>query len=550
MSSDALIFLNALWGSKPGDIHVGLWEKKSKKSFYYRDLADADRLVSSDREQSDIYVFASGARKSTPATRRWTNTTVHAVPGVWADIDINGGPEDKKGAAPDHDAAMELAESIVSPTLVVNSGYGLQAWWLFEPGIWIFENVSAREEAAALVQGFQGVLRANARKSDFTLDSTHDLARLMRIPGALNHKDALHPVPVELLDDGGPRYALAELLEHAAKHKVVARESRAVSVADVDPQRAPYPKLMMLQDALEDFKKAWDHTPRRPSEREWSQSHWDLAIANCMVAAGWTDPEITDTLALGRERFKPGHEKNLRPDYYEKTIRKARNYNHESRVEEERTEAVERLEEVARDPDAATPEQTLAFFHKVVGGPEIKEFIQYGIDADVVRFKIVLADGSEVQLGDSASLLSLPKFAANYLPATAHVIPNMKPAAWKNVVQGLMKAVTVVQDEEDSLGARAVAWVVEFTERHVSTDKDLACETNDAFRNDTQVFISLGKLSQWLRRIRGERIVDADIRQALLAAGFKRTTVNYTKSDGSRSTRSYFRGPLSLLESE
>jgi hypothetical protein len=550
LSTDALTFLSALWGSKPDDMLVGLWRKKDKKSLYFPTLDTAASTIEIDSKHSDVYVFASGARKKTPSTRRWTNTTVHAMPGVWADIDVNGGPENKTGAAPDLDVAQELAESVCVPTLVVSSGYGLQAWWLFEPSVWIFENVSARDDAAKLVQGFQGVLRGNARKLGFSLDSTHDLARLMRAPGGLNHKDADHPVPVELLDDGGPRYSLGELLEHAAKHKVVAKESRAVSVADVDPQRTPLAKLMALQDALDDFKKAWDHKPRRPSERDWSQSHWDLAISNCMVAAGWTDQEITDGLALGRERFAPGHEKNLRVDYYESTIRKARNYTHGQRQEEERTEAVERLEEVARDPDAATPEQTLAFFHKVVGGPEIKEFVQYGVDADVVRFKIVLADGREVQLGDSASLLSQPKFAANYLPATAHVIPNMKPADWKNVVQGLMKAVTVVQDEEDSLASRAVAWVVDFTERRVSSDKDLACLNNDAFRDGDQVFISMGKLSQWLRRIRGERIVDADVRQALLAAGFKRTTVNYTKPDGKRSTRSYFRGPLALLEGE
>lgn len=546
--TDAVTFLSALWGSKPDGALIGLWRKRDKKSLYFEAIEAATKSIESDSKQSDVYMFAGTSRKKTPAKNRWTSAQIAGIPGVWADIDVNGGPESKTGAAPDHETATRLAESLLVPTLVVSSGYGIQAWWLFDPGMWAFENVSARDEASRLLQGFQGVLRAEARRMGFGLDSTHDLARLMRAPGSLNHKDAANPVEVELLDDGGPRYALSELLDVAGKHRVVARESKAVSVDGVDPNRVPAMKLMQLQDALEDFKKAWEHKPRRVSEKDWSMSHWDLALANCMVAAGWDDQEIADTLALHRDRYEPQGDKNRRGDYFEKTIRKARNYSHESRREEERTEAVERLEEVARDPDAATPEQTLAFFHKVVGGPEIKEFVQFGKDADTVRFKIVLADGGEVQLGDSASILSQPKFVANYLPGTAHVIPNMKPADWKNVVQGLMKAVTLVDSEEDSLASRAIGWVNEYTERRFSTDKNLACANNDPFRDEDEVFISMGRLSQWLRRIRGERVADADIRQALLAAGFERTTVNYVKGDGKKSTRSYFHAPIAVLE--
>jgi hypothetical protein len=366
--------------------------------------------------------------------------------------------------------------------------------------------------------------------------------------GGSNHKEAGNPVPVELLDDGGPRYSLAELLEVAKRHKIVATESKAVSVDGVDPGRAPSAKLMQLLDSLDEFKKAWDHKPRKMGESDWSLSEWDLALANCMVAAGWNDQEIANTLALHRERFDPGNTKNTREDYFAATVRKARNYRYVEHREQEQEEAAERLEEVARDPESATPEQTLAFFHKLVGGPEIKEFVQYGRDAESVRFKLVLADGREVQLGDSASLLSQPKFAANYLPATGHVIPTMKGEKWKNIIQGLMNAVALVESEDDGYAGRAIQWVNDYTERRFATDKDLACANNDPFRTGDEVFISLGKLSQWIRRQRGERVADADIRQYLLAAGFERTTVNYIKPDGKKSTRSYFHAHRGVLE--
>lgn len=547
MSNDATTFLQALWGTSPAESLIGLWRKRDKRSLYFDSIEAAAIAVDTDGQESDLYVYAGSARKRTPAGKRWTNETIAAIPGVWADIDVNGGPEGKSGAATNVDAALALAEELIVPTLVVNSGYGIQAWWLFHD-VWAFENVAARAEAVAMSQGFQGVLKAAARRAGFSIDSTHDLARLMRAPGSLNLKDAAEAVPVALLDDGGPRYTLKEIKEIASQHVVVAREARSSSVSGVDPERVPAMKLMQLQDALEDFKKAWEHKPRRVSEKDWSMSEWDLALANGMVAAGWVDQEIADTLALHRDRYEAGGEKNRRADYFEKTIRRARNSTYAVNRHEEREEAVERLEEVARDGDAATPEQTLSFFHKVVGGPEIKEFIQYGTDAESVRYKIILDDGRDVQLGDSLAILSQSRFGANYLPVTGHVIPNMKPASWKSVVQGLMKAVTLVQSEEDTLASRAIGWVNEFTERRWSTDKDLACVSNDPFQQNDEVFISMGKLSQWLRRIRGERMADADIRQALMAAGFERVTINYTKSDGKKSTRSYYHTHKTTLE--
>ena len=78
----------------------------------------------------------------------------------------------------------------------MDSGWGIQPHWLLDR-LWVFADEDDRQAAAALVQRFQATIHQQAAKYGWTLDSTHDLTRVLRIPGTLNHK--LTPVPVRLL---------------------------------------------------------------------------------------------------------------------------------------------------------------------------------------------------------------------------------------------------------------------------------------------------------------------------------------------------------------
>src|SRR5690606_781039 len=55
-----------------------------------------------------------------------------AIPGLWVDIDVDGPNHKTTGTLPpDRDAAWQLiADFPVPPTAVVDTGGGLQAWWL------------------------------------------------------------------------------------------------------------------------------------------------------------------------------------------------------------------------------------------------------------------------------------------------------------------------------------------------------------------------------------------------------------------------------------
>lgn len=111
-----------------------------------------------------------------------------AIGGIWLDVDVEG-PGHKAGNLP---PTMEGAFGILDalphrPTWTVVTGGGLHAYWIFkEP--WIFEGEAERSKAARLVHGWQRLARGQAQSRGWALDSTHDLARVLRPVGTINLK--------------------------------------------------------------------------------------------------------------------------------------------------------------------------------------------------------------------------------------------------------------------------------------------------------------------------------------------------------------------------
>jgi putative DNA primase/helicase len=106
---------------------------------------------------------------------------VAGIFGTWLDLDVK--PPD---GAPSIEAALEVAHAIADPTITALSGHGLHAWYLFDQP-WLFADDDERRDAENLAWRWQERHREIA---DFHIDPTHDLARLLRVPGTVNTKDA------------------------------------------------------------------------------------------------------------------------------------------------------------------------------------------------------------------------------------------------------------------------------------------------------------------------------------------------------------------------
>jgi hypothetical protein len=73
--------------------------------------------------------------------------------------------------------AIKILEDGPKPSLIVNSGYGLQAWWLFDEPF-VFKTPEDRLTASKLAGAWNEWYRLKALKFGWGLDSVSDLARV------------------------------------------------------------------------------------------------------------------------------------------------------------------------------------------------------------------------------------------------------------------------------------------------------------------------------------------------------------------------------------
>lgn len=315
-------FLHELWGPKPGGL-IHLWRLRDKRSFYLQAPGSGDYYAEA---QPDVYLGVALAHRDHGAHRRTRADQALAIAGLWLDIDVNGGPEQKTGAAPDLAAAMALTSALLEPTIVVSSGYGLHAWWLFATP-WIFTSKAEQHTAAVMSAQWYALHRAWARDRDpaWGIDHTHDLARLLRLPSTVNAKGGRR-APVEVVEHTRRRYTPDALRALAADAGPIdlAAPGEQLQLGDVTIAAGRHLPDGVLDALLEDptFASTWTHAHR---VGDGSMSSYDLSIANQLVAAGVTDDQlIANVICAHRLAHDPADRKHLRTKYLRDTIARAR----------------------------------------------------------------------------------------------------------------------------------------------------------------------------------------------------------------------------------
>ena len=164
-----------------------------------------------------------------PCRVRGSIDSAVAIPGLWADVDVYSPAHKRQDLPPSFADARALVETFpLQPAVIINSGYGLQVWWLFkEP--WTFQGPEDHARAQQLARRFGATLQAHAKERGWSIDDTSDLARVLRLPGTLNCKLAT-AVPVEIIEWRPER-----------RHEPSEFEPYLVEVATTAPVNRPRP---------------------------------------------------------------------------------------------------------------------------------------------------------------------------------------------------------------------------------------------------------------------------------------------------------------------
>ena len=133
-----------------------------------------------------------GIRRQRPKNSQGRGKTddIIGIPGLWLDLDYQspGAHKTRHPLPPTEDAARSLLDVAPhKPSLIVHSGHGLQVYWLFKELAGL-DTREDREAFSRLCRGWQQLFQRAGRRQGWHVDSTADLARVLRIPGTYNLK--------------------------------------------------------------------------------------------------------------------------------------------------------------------------------------------------------------------------------------------------------------------------------------------------------------------------------------------------------------------------
>lgn len=138
----------------------------------------------------------------------------------------------------------------LEPTAVVDSGGGYHAYWLFDSPVY-FNNDEERNEFSQLQWRWVKFTGGD--------DGAKDLARILRLPGTVNHKYDSKPI-VEFIWNDGPVYSLEEIERECA----VKREDRAEKEIIQAKNQREYEK-----PTREELEEALKYIPSYGDYNDW-----------------------------------------------------------------------------------------------------------------------------------------------------------------------------------------------------------------------------------------------------------------------------------------
>jgi len=184
------------------------------KHFHASNVKEAARIaVWRDNEPGDSNVYYAMASFKEPSyvgadgkTRKRTQDNVDKLKCFWVDLDCKG-RKDKSDYASQKDAVLDIkrfcSETRLPLPTVVNSGYGIHAYWVLDQSI-------EKNEWKAAAERFRATLDNHGVRHDS--NCTTDCARILRPVGTFNKKPGISPREVTLVGTVRPPISLSEFV--------------------------------------------------------------------------------------------------------------------------------------------------------------------------------------------------------------------------------------------------------------------------------------------------------------------------------------------------
>ena len=166
--------------------------------------------------------FGVGLRKKALKTGfRGSEKDVLCVTTLYADIDIKGNAHAQTSLPSSTDEAIDFLHGLkIKPSIIVNSGNGIHGYWLLDK-TFIIETEDDRKHISSIFKGFGRYVNSEAKKRGWKIDSVYDLARILRVPGTINHKLGTG-AKCEVIESHDERHSISEFIQFIHSHEGVA----------------------------------------------------------------------------------------------------------------------------------------------------------------------------------------------------------------------------------------------------------------------------------------------------------------------------------------
>ena len=546
----------------PDDNYKLLWTLKDKRSHWFQDISKLTQFALS--ADGDIYFGLGETDQKLSNTRRALSDQIVSLRAFHLDIDLLSKIAHKKELLPENiKIGLEIAHSIMEPTYIVDSGYGLHAYWLLYEHYKNFDT----ERMTAFIQQFQEAHRK--KYPQYKLDATHDLTRILRCPGSKNYKDPKNPKECKIIEyNKEAYYDLTEFEDAIAVDYDKIIVDMAPAANNDGNSNDPNPVNKILVDASGKVKplKVWttkdfkayatrhniviDKNAKFDGEKfldiadvedphflntynhtlpigDSSASSYDWALVNMASNYNLTDQELINLMIQHRSKFG---EKIIRKGipYFIRTILKIRNQQEATRIQAKNNATQNSANQKKL---SSTCKESIREYLYGVLNISINRIVRYPKSPNP-EFHLESTDKPDATIvlgtfkeGIMSQINFATKIAGEGLP-----LPTMvKNKQWITDIIPKLRMLTVRGDspQASTYEGQIKAWLLEYFDRVdvLETYQDFY-DSNDRgkpFMHEDKVFFSYDKFFEWVQTNKNKKL-DFAFSVTMQNLGFKITS--------------------------
>lgn len=511
---------------KPDDQKILLFDLKTKRSIEFTDSVP---------EIDDLYYHVCTSNALPAPGTRWKASDLQFTYGLWLDVDLKIEGK-KKNYPPNQASALELLREFpFKPTLIVNSGGGLHVYWRFN------EPLPAWEHANTCMK-FQHWVQSVFKSKGFELDSTGDIARILRVDGLTNTKYGVKVEIIELNDVDLNLSDANDLIQSAEPEKTPKKTITDDLILDSEADISAR-KLTRLCTEKPEFKATWEH--RRKDFKDSSPSAYSFALAYYAHADGWTNQEIVDLIISFRREH--GHDLKLkRIDWYRTVLE-----NVATAVRDNRGETF--VTEFPDEESNETRENAFELLSKYIE-IEVTGMESHGSGEEIYVLKLV--DGKEINIGTVEKLANFNQFALRCYEGVKRFPKDVTKKAWKTLLERIGPYITDVKHQDAERDYVTATAVIDFVYKgksskfggDIARSKYMTIKKQEPYVEGDKVYLSVKGYAAFIAESHHTRIDEREFRRNLSAIGFKQVHVEAFEGQD-RVQRRYWEGDLAALKS-